>query len=184
MIKHKAGGKPIVMGFAFPVCTDLASSGARHWAIKAERDPHFQKKAAVYAIEASLIMDDLDCPWMIENPNGALTSWWRKWDYSFDPCQYGGYLPEGPHPRWPDYIPERDAYTKRTNLWTSDDFVMPEPKPVEPIKISITKRDGTVTSGSPQWAKLGGKSAKTKNIRSATPRGFARAVFEAHTAED
>lgn len=27
---------------------------------------------------------------------------------------------------------------------------------------------------------LGGKSDRTKNIRSATPRGFARAVFEAN----
>jgi len=29
---------------------------------------------------------------------------------------------------------------------------------------------------STQWGKLGGKSVKTKNIRSATPRGFAKAV--------
>jgi hypothetical protein len=29
--------------------------------------------------------------------------------------------------------------------------------------------------------KLGGKSMRTKNIRSATPRGFARAVYEANT---
>lgn len=31
-----------------------------------------------------------------------------------------------------------------------------------------------------QHKKLGGKSAKTKQIRSETPRGFARAVFEAN----
>jgi hypothetical protein len=30
---------------------------------------------------------------------------------------------------------------------------------------------------------LGGKSAKTKNIRSATPRGFARAVYEFNSME-
>lgn len=30
----------------------------------------------------------------------------------------------------------------------------------------------------PGWKKLGGKSMRTKNIRSATPRGFALAVFQ------
>lgn len=33
---------------------------------------------------------------------------------------------------------------------------------------------------SDQHKKLGGRSLKTKNIRSATPRGFAQAVFEAN----
>ena len=34
---------------AFPVCTDLAVSGAAHFKRKAERDPLFQRKAANYA---------------------------------------------------------------------------------------------------------------------------------------
>ena len=33
---------------------------------------------------------------------------------------------------------------------------------------------------SPVAGKTGGKSIRTKNIRSATPRGFAQAVFESH----
>jgi hypothetical protein len=33
---------------------------------------------------------------------------------------------------------------------------------------------------STQHRKLGGKSMKTKNIRSATPRGFAEAVYQAN----
>ena len=36
---------------------------------------------------------------------------------------------------------------------------------------------------SQQHLKLGGKSQRTKDIRSATPRGFARAVFEANVKE-
>lgn len=36
------------------------------------------------------------------------------------------------------------------------------------------------TGDSTQYKKLGGKSLKTKNIRSATPRGFARAVYQAN----
>lgn len=46
---------------------------------------------------------------------------------------------------------------------------MPERKPVD------------VGAGySTQHLRLGGNSIKTKNIRSATPRGFARAIFEAN----
>lgn len=179
LIQSKARG-PIVAGFAFPVCTDLAASGAAHWARKAAADPDFQNLAAGYAKEAAQILDAVTGNWLVENPNGALTRLWRKWDHSFDPCEYGGYIEAGPHPRWPNYIPSQDAYTKRTNLWVGNDFIMPERKPVEPVVIKYTKRDGTVASGSPQHCLLGGKSMKTKNIRSATPRGFARAVFEAN----
>jgi hypothetical protein len=57
---------------------------------------------------------------------------------------------------------------------------MPPRASVEPVVLSYTREDGSVTTGSPQWGKLGGKSLKTKNIRSATPRGFARAVYLAN----
>ena len=65
-----------------------------------------------------------------------------------------------------------DAYPKKTCLWTGNGFTMPWTDPVQP-------EDGH----SRQHLKLGGKSAKTKNIRSATPRGFARAVYEFNSME-
>jgi len=34
------------------------------------------------------------------------------------------------------------------------------------------------------WKNCGGKSIKTKNIRSATPRGFAKAVFIANALKE
>jgi hypothetical protein len=96
----------------------------------------------------------------------------------FQPCDFGGYLPEddGGNP-YPDIIPARDAYTKKTCLWTGNGFVMPAKRPVEPEK--FTGKNGLNFSG-PAW-KLGGKSLRTKNIRSATPRGFAKAVFAANS---
>jgi hypothetical protein len=98
---------------------------------------------------------------------------WRKPDYYFDPCDYGGYLPEDDqHPLWPDYIAPRDAYTKKTSLWTGGSFKMPEKRQVEPLS----------PGASQQYRKLGGKSQKTKNIRSATPRGFAKALFATHSS--
>jgi hypothetical protein len=106
---------------------------------------------------------------------------WRKPDHAFHPCEFGGYLPaDDKHPRWPEYIAPRDAYTKKTCLWVGGGFQMPTLRPVAPVVVSYTKEDGSVTSGSLQFGKLGGKSMKTKNIRSATPRGFARAVFLAN----
>lgn len=59
-----------------------------------------------------------------------------------------------------------DPYTKRTLLWGS--FNPPLKKPVKPIE------------GSKLWAKYGGKSERTKEMRSITPQGFVQAFFKAN----
>jgi hypothetical protein len=155
----------------FPVCTDLAVSGAAWFAKKRKKNPSFQDEAAGHAMACAAVGEYLGCPYFVENPVSVLSTLWRKPNYSFHPFEYGGYLPEDDqHPKWPEYIAPRDAYSKKTCLWTNDKFTMPAKKPVECESFG----------NSSQHAKLGGKSAKTKNIRSATPRGFARAVFEAN----
>lgn len=180
-IVHQFVGHSVSMVFGFPPCTDLAASGARHWANKRAADPLFQDKAVAMAVRVSELAKALRAPFMIENPNGALSTLWRAADYSFNPHQFGGYLPaDDQHPLWPEYIPPRDAYTKRTRLWTGNGFVMPQTDSIPPIVVEYVKQGGMITRGSPQWGKLGGKSLKTKNIRSATPRGFALAVFLAN----
>ena len=68
-----------------------------------------------------------------------------------------------------EYIAARDAYPKKTCLWSGGGFELPDKKPVD-----------CKPGYSDMHKKLGGKSLKTKNIRSATPRGFAKAVFEAY----
>jgi hypothetical protein len=135
----------------------------------------FQQRAAQYAIDCAGLFDDLGCPYFIENPVSVLATKWRKPDHTFHPYEYGGYIAknDAQHPRWPDYIADRDAYPKKTCLWTGNGFVMPPKVPVEPE-----------SGHSRQHLKLGGKSAKTKNIRSATPRGFAIAVMAANTQKD
>jgi len=161
--------KPVVFGMAFPVCTDLAVSGAAHFARKEQENPGFQIRASNHARWCASLFDALGVPYFIENPVSRLATLWRKPDYSFHPYEYGGYIHEddAEHPKWPDYIAPRDAYPKKTCLWTGGGFTMPWTDPVEPEE-----------GHSRQHLKLGGKSMKTKNIRSATPRGFARAVFE------
>jgi hypothetical protein len=164
----------VVFGMAFPVCTDLAVSGAAHFARKAKADPEFQIKASNHARWCASLFEALEIPYFIENPVSRLATLWRKPNYSFHPYEYGEYIPdaEAEHPRWPDYIAPKDRYTKKTCLWTGGGFTMPPKRPTQ-------KPDGY----SQQHLKLGGKSQRTKDIRSATPRGFARAVFEANVKE-
>lgn len=117
------------------------------------------------------IGDSLRIPYMIENPRSRISSEWREADFGFHPHEYGGYLPEDDrHPIAPNFIPPRDAYCKFTCLWTGHGFVLPRKKSVTPTR---ERNDGR--------NRLGGKSKLTKFIRSLTPRGFARAVYEANS---
>ncbi len=162
-------------GMAFPVCTDLAVSGAAWFKKKAEADPEFQDKAVSHVHNCAKGFEALGIPYFIENPVSVLATKWRKPDYSFHPYEYGGYIPEdeSEHPQWPEYIPDRDAYRKKTCLWAGNGFKMPEKK-----KVDCSDYYGN--GYSKPMMKLGGKSMRTKNIRSATPRGFAQAVMESN----
>jgi len=164
-VRNNFYGKPDFI-IAFPPCTDLAVSGSRHFAAKRERDPLFQDKAVSTCKIAAEIADWFNVPYMIENPVSVLSSMWRQPDFIFHPCAFGGLLPEDDkHPHFPEIIPARDAYTKKTCLWTGNGFVMPDTNAVLPTG-----------NNNPGWQKLGGKSKRTKLIRSLTPRGFALAV--------
>lgn len=138
--------------FAFPPCTHLAVSGARWW----------QEKGLGALIDGLRLVEACrricewtGAPWMLENPIGSLSSYWREPDWKFDPYEYAGY-PGG----------ENDTYTKRTCLWVGNGFRIPPRRPLEAV-------DGSkfhLLAPSPDRA----------DERSVTPRGFARAVFEAN----
>lgn len=161
--------KPCVL-FSFSPCTDLASSGARHFEAKFRANPRFQLDAMDLFMVAPNLADEIGIPYMCENPTGCIPSFYRKSDFMFNPYEYGGYLPQDDvHPRWPRYIAPRDAYPKETRVWCGNGFIKPEPKRV------------IVSPGySDQYKLLGGKSLKTKRIRSETPRGYAIAVQQAN----
>lgn len=164
-------GQPVIFGMAFPVCTDLAVSGAAWFKKKAEANPWFQDEAVNHAMTCARFYEDLGVPYLIENPVSVLATKWRKPDYSFHPYEYGGYIEDdaAEHPRWPEYIAPRDAYKKKTCLWTGNNFRMP-------TKVSVDPERYHGNGYSTAMMKLGGKSKRTKDIRSATPRGFAKAV--------
>jgi len=156
----------VKMLFSFPPCTDLAVSGAAHFEKKRQADPEYRDKAMSMVYHGYDVAKLYDVPFMIENPVSVISSLWRKPDYIFHPYEYGGYLGADDVSSY-ELIPSQDRYTKKTCLWTGNGFIMPTKKPVElPTDYKY----------SPQHLKLGGAGLKTKNIRSATPRGFSWAV--------
>ena len=135
--------------FAFPPCTHLAVSGARHF-----KDKGLGKLSESLAIVESCrrICEWSKAPYFVENPTSTLSTYWRKPDESFHPYEYGGYG----HPD--------ENYTKKTCLWTGNGFVMPPRKPVD-------SEDGSrMHDMTPDDDRA--------NERSETPKGFAQAVFE------
>lgn len=141
---------------AFPVCTDLSVSGAKHFKKKGLR----RLADAIHLFATAQEVCEASCaPYMIENPVSTISTYWREPDYTFDPCQYTGY-PGG----------ENDHYTKKTCLWTGGGFVMPAPK-MNPDDW-LTPPDDRIHKAAP--------GPDRANFRSATPMGFARAVFEAN----
>ena len=157
---HVAGcfGKPVHGILLAPPCTEFSGAGARWWASKAEHSPHLLSDAlAVVRACFNLVRVHQPRWWVLENPVGRLRRLiGQPYKHTFNPCDYAGYADD-----------ERaQQYTKRTCLWGS--FAMPPKDWREPV------------DGSKMWRMYGGKSAKTKRMRSATPEGFARAFFTAN----
>ena len=82
------------MIIAFPPCTDICVSGAKHFVAK-RADGRQQR-----AIDFFMMFANNSCPRIaIENPVGIMSSFWRKPDQIINPYQFG-------HPE-----------TKKTCLW-------------------------------------------------------------------
>lgn len=142
---------------AAPPCTDFAVSGAKHWKEKDKikhtlfgeesRLEHF-----VRLTRQTLGIIDICSPkfYAIENPVGRIQKLIPEIGkaWFFQPYWYG------------------DAYAKKTGLYGN--FNKPEPTNiVEPVMYSY----GSKTQ------RYGGKSEKTKELRSITPLGFANAFY-------
>lgn len=144
----------IVAVFAFPPCTHVAVSGARDFALKGGQ----MLRDALEIFEACRqVCEWSGAPYCIENPVGVLSSIPHvgKPDHYFHPWEYAGYC-------------ETDNYTKKTGLWTGNGFVMPPANPLD----GASEPDNRIHFASP-----GDDRAA---FRSATPMGFARAVFLAN----
>ena len=66
MIVERHSGKVRLVS-AFPVCTDLAASGACWWAGKREADPGFQEGAARRAMQCAEMAEAMGCDaWYVD----------------------------------------------------------------------------------------------------------------------
>lgn len=183
---------PIYGLLCAPPCTEFANSGAQYWPAK---DKDGRTAAGLSIVDACLRVVALHQElrfWALENPVGRLGYWLGDYQYSFDPCDFAGYRCE--HPDWPTMLQARDkakrgekltaeevqavkncnTYTKKTLLWGK--FNKPVKAPIHPVKVKAANGDNY----SPIHMSTGGKSEKTKAMRSETPLGFAQAFFEAN----
>lgn len=136
-------------GGAWPPCDDVAVSGSRWFVGKGLR-------ALANAIHqfatAAEVFEWLGVPYFIENPVSTISSHWRKPDHIFNPCDY-------------TLLEPGDNYTKKTCLWVGGGFEMPAPQKDE----TLGKPDDRIHKAKP--------GPDRANFRSATPMGFAKAVF-------
>lgn len=154
-LAHVIRHEPLAFVAGFPPCTDMAVSGARWFETKRERDALFQAKAVAVAEQCRTIGQLSGAPWFVENPVSVLASVFGKPDHTFHPHDYTA-------------LEAGDNYTKRTCLWTGGGFRMPPPQR-DP---SLGPPDDRIHKAPP--------SAARANFRSATPMGFARAVYAAN----
>jgi hypothetical protein len=137
---------------AFPPCDHLAVSGARWFAGKG-----LGKLAhSVQLFErAAYWCEWFEAPYLIENPVSTISSYWRKPDHTFHPFQFTRLEPS-------------DNYTKKTCLWIGRGFVMPHIQQAD-----LGSPDDRIHKAPPHEGRA--------DFRSATPLGFARAVFAANS---
>lgn len=148
--------KEIVHGvLAAPPCTHFSLSGAQYWE---EKDADGRTLEDISIMDACIRFIFAVNPvfWALENPTGRMVEFLGPPIYKFNPCDFG------------------DPYTKKTYLWGK--FIRPNKRPVEPEFITAPNGD--------RYSKIhwytGGKSDKTKTIRSMTPPAFAAAFFKAN----
>lgn len=150
--------RDVAMVFGWPPCTDMAVSGARWFEAKRAADPMFQAKAVAVAEQCRTVGRLSGAPWMIENPVSVLSRVFGPASGWFHPADYTALEPA-------------DNYTKKTMLWTGGGFVIPEPRRDE----ALGQPDDRIHKAPP--------GPERENFRSATPMGFARAVYLANAPE-
>jgi hypothetical protein len=146
-----------------PPCTDFAASGAQYWARK---DADGTTARAVSVVRSCLAIRDALNPliWALENPVGRLNRCVPELA-GFGPTYYQPHDFAG----WAD-DPASEAYTKKTGLWGRFNR-----------DLLVSKREPIRACAQGSWIqKLGGKSERTKELRSMTPQGFARAFYIAN----
>lgn len=173
------------------MCTAYALSGNKHK--KTEARKAIFEYSQLLMVKLKSIIDFLSDSrlllfWMLENPMSDIhthNKWLGKPRQKFNPCDFAGYLNPTDNDlavlkmmrgnnktekldKW-DYafIDKINAYNKKTWLWGN-------------FRPMTSKRIEPVNNENPGWKLYGGKSERTKELRSITPMGFAWAFYEAN----
>lgn len=185
------GDKIEKIGIICPTpCTDYAISGAKHFAKKdANGETDFSQQLVA---KNKQIIDFFKATgllqfWQVENPMSRihkLNPWLGEVKFKFNPCDFSGYfnmiddnyLIKSTRSK-SDFndltkmelkaLFDFNLYNKQTWLW--GEFNNPIKKRVEPI-----------FKENPGFKLYGGKSERTKELRSVTPMGFCYAFYEAN----
>jgi hypothetical protein len=141
------------MILAFPPCTHLACSGARHFAKKIA-DGRQQE-----GINFFMLFTNLDCPKVvIENPVGIMSTKWRTPDQIIQPYQFG------------------QPHRKSTCLWIKG---LPKLTPTNIVKPNIiTLKNGKSFSADYMSGVKRSKAGDSMKLRSKTYQGIADAMAE------
>jgi hypothetical protein len=150
---------------AAPPCTDFSVSGAQYWPAK---DADGTTDRALAVLDACVRIATALAPnrWMLENSVGRIPKLrpaLGKPRVYVDPYQFA-HLADNP---------ETERYTKKTGLWGCFDAAMFR---------SLSQENGgpvRVCAQGSWLQKLGGKSERTKELRSMTPVGLAQACHAA-----
>lgn len=143
---------------AHPPCTDLAVSGARHFAQK-QKDGR-QQKSIVFFMQVALAWCDKVA---VENPVCIMSSAWRKPDQIVQPYFFG------------------HEYRKSTCLWLRG---LPKLEPTKMVDPGEFDEYGFSKNFATRYAKdengkiLSWNDPRTAKLRSKTPSGLAKAMAE------
>lgn len=167
-------GAPVRGALFAPPCTDFTVSGNQWWP---KKDASGETAASVKIVEECLALKDAVKKWLrwwaLENPVGRMRRLvplvGKKPLLTFDPCDYAGFADD----------PKTEAYTKKTQIYGEFNADLPKDYR-EPVVYTRIGKNGKVYRGSWLWAHLGGKSERTKELRSITPTGFSRAFAQAN----
>lgn len=125
-------------------------SGAGAWVSRTEKE--FLHALALVAAVGRIIREAEPRVWCLENPRGFLTRILGEPQAKFQPWEFG------------------DAKSKETWLWGKFNNPLP-----------LLHGPGYFGKAGNEWMmRLGGKSERTKELRSVTPAGFALAFYRAN----
>lgn len=151
---------------AFPPCTHLAVSGAKHFELK--RNDGRQKAAIEFFLEIWLVSNAVENPVGIMNGGGYIKKWFPDL-YEYAVCIGFPFKPSQiVQPYW-----FGDKHTKTTCLWLKDLPLLVKTNDVGPGPRDTTKSGRTL----PTWYNLPPGEDRNK-IRSKTFPGIAKAMAE------